>query len=223
MIVHIPHNQYSYETRALAYGGIFLATLGMVFGTLGLATCKAFVFDQDPSDGVSQVFVGLYGYQTTAVAVTDEYIWVSDVCVSYNSLTTVDGSAFPYEMDGTAEALQKMGYSIAAIGGIFLILSCCAPCFSGPLARMWKCIGAVIILCGILQGITLMMQNSSICTNNPIMQFLEVYSTAFYNTLENTDSCAWVGGLGRTGAGGGQLEMTLCCQLDKIYYYCAAR
>jgi hypothetical protein len=169
---------------------ICFIALGFTLGLLATLRCRMFVFHQTPDAGGSEVFVGMFRYETTFVAATESYIWVSDVCVRYDNLQTATGP-FDYTLDSKAEAMQSLSIAVSVIGGLFMILACIAPCASfGP--KMWKGTAVIIVITCIMQGCTLMVQSSSLCYDNPVIQFLEEYYPAVYSTLENPTSCEWV-------------------------------
>jgi hypothetical protein len=171
---------------------ITFIALGFTLTLIATVRCRLFVFRQSPDSGDGGINVGLFQYETTAVAVSENYIWVSDVCVGYDNLYTLTGP-FPYTLDSKAEAMQSLSIATNVIGFVFMFLACLAPCCSKITPTIWKGIGAVIIITCIMQGCMLMVQNSSLCLDNPVIQYLEETIPAFYDTLENPNNCEWVG------------------------------
>jgi hypothetical protein len=69
------------------------------------------------------------------------------------------------------QAIQNIAITILFLGGIALCGSCIAPVLDlGP--TMWKLFGISFLSMSILQGVTLLVLESSVCLDNPILQFL---------------------------------------------------
>jgi hypothetical protein len=70
------------------------------------------------------------------------------------------------------QAIQNIAITIPVIGGVALCGSCIAPVlYLGPI--MWKLFGISFLSMSILQGVTLLVLESSVCLDNPLLQFLE--------------------------------------------------
>jgi hypothetical protein len=160
------------------------AWLALLLGVYGVFTCNAVQFDSD----VGAISVGLYGYRTKSFTYTSgsDTIWVTDTCTSYDNLNS---SLFTFTTDKWTDALQALAITIAVVGGLFSIIACCVPCLPelNPLA--WKGLGLMFLFCCIFQGVSLMVLESSICLDNPLMQFFEQFQPAVLNVLEDPAKC----------------------------------
>jgi hypothetical protein len=173
---------------------IFFAALALLFGVYGLFTCNAVEFPQKQGDGA--ISVGLYGYRTKSYTLVDQGdttdIWVSDVCIKFDGLNS---GAFTYTVDKLTESLQGLAISVAVIGFVFAILSCVIPCVPEVSHLAWKGLGLMFLVCCILQGCSLLLLQSSICLDNPVIQFFEANNPALLATLEDPDKCALAPGI----------------------------
>jgi hypothetical protein len=170
---------------------IILGTLALWVGAFGNFGCQTVEF---PSTGSAQagpliIDAGIFGYQTKGYAGTDSEgtIWVVDVCRSYSDIE--DDFGFPYDVDRKMDAIQIIVIAIVAVGGIMLIGSCvalCAPCHQ---PMLWKLYGLSFLVMSILQGITMLVLKSSVCLDNPVLQYLEAVNPI---RRENyPDECEW--------------------------------
>ena len=135
------------------------------------------------------ISAGLFSYHTQAIVVVDSEVWVTNVCAFYQGLQTKDGAPFEYTIDDRTKSLQALTIAIPVIGGIVCIVACCAPCFSTAFAKAWKGVGIVFLICCIMQGCTLLITSSGICSDNPVLQLLEAEYPNFYDTIENPNDC----------------------------------
>lgn len=165
---------------------ILFSTLAFLFGAIGMFYCNTVQFPQKDGDG--EIAAGLFGYRTKAFYTVsgDNTIYYSDTCVSYNVLSD-DG--FDYSTDKKTNVMQRLAISVAVIGGVFVVASCFVPCLPAVPAKAWKCVGLMFFLVCILQGCTLILMDSSICTNNPLVQYLEEEATQAWSTLEEPTKC----------------------------------
>jgi hypothetical protein len=70
------------------------------------------------------------------------------------------------------QAIQNIAITIPVIGGVALCGACFSPLFYlSPI--LWKLFGISFLSMSILQGVTLMVLESSVCLDNPLLQFLE--------------------------------------------------
>jgi hypothetical protein len=72
------------------------------------------------------------------------------------------------------QSLQGIAIAIPVLGALALIVANCIFLCSGPPhPQVFKLLGLFYITCAILQGVGLMMTDSYICTNNPIVQYMD--------------------------------------------------
>jgi hypothetical protein len=136
--------------------------------------------------GDLELNAGLFSYRTKGFYANDDTIWVVDVCRAYQDIQ--DDFGFEYEEDSLMVSLQRIAISIPIIGGLMLIGTCISPCF--PLHPMlWKLFGVTYICMAILQGVTLLVLDSYVCLNNPVLQYLEAVKASSRENFE--DECEW--------------------------------
>jgi hypothetical protein len=130
------------------------------------------------------VVAGFFGYHSTAITYVDDTIWTTyGICTSYDFLGD------EYYLDSQSKHLQNLSIFTAGFGTIFLLVTCC--CFGKYTAtpRAWKNLGFSFLILCILQGCTLALLRSSICTDNPYLQYLSETKPIQYQTLEDPDHC----------------------------------
>ncbi|KAG7371848.1 hypothetical protein IV203_017990 [Nitzschia inconspicua] len=176
------------QRLSFAVAAVFFAFLALICGVYGVFTCNALQFEQENGDGA--ISVGLFGYRTKAYTVVSDEIWVSNVCVKYNELND-----FGYTTDKMTESLQALSISLAVIGTVFTILSCFVPCLPTVHPLAWKGLGLIFLVCCILQGCSLLMLQSSICLDNPVIQYLTATgNNGILNTLQDPEQCGRASG-----------------------------
>lgn len=161
-------------------------------GAAGNFSCLNVEFPKSgdaPASAPESIDFGLWGYRTKAVAVGEDYIWIADVCRSYTDIG--DEIGYSYDWDKLTEALQGIVISIIAIGGVTAIGACVAPCFPCH-PWLWKFYGFSFVCMSVLQGVTLMILDSDVCVNNPIMQLIEQESPNLRQFYPET--CEWGSG-----------------------------
>jgi hypothetical protein len=164
---------------------ITMATAALILGGSGNINCRTVKFPPK-TGGDAVIDASAFGYRTKNWAATDDALYVFDTCQSYTVLE--EDLGFDYETDQKMEAIQNLTLAIMVIGGLMVIASCVTPCF--PLGKVaWKMFGVTFIVMSILQGCTLLVLESNVCLNNPLLQYLEV---EFPRIRENyADECEW--------------------------------
>jgi hypothetical protein len=147
--------------------------------------CESVQFPQDNSDAV--VFAGVWSYRTKNYVEVNGDVWAFTTCRGYNYLDRELG--IDYDLDSKARTV--MAFSILALffGGIGVFFSYLAPCSGSRFSLMWMSLGNAFLFTCILQGLTLLIQNSSICSDNPVMQAMESESPTVRETF--ADECEW--------------------------------
>mmetsp|Transcript_1275 Transcript_1275/g.2802 ORF Transcript_1275/g.2802 Transcript_1275/m.2802 type:complete len:219 (+) Transcript_1275:155-811(+) len=163
-----------------------MGTIGLILGVYASFGCTTFSF---PLEGGGEILAGLFAYKTKAFTIVNSNIWVSDVCVVYDNLL------FSFTTDSTTKIVEGLAIAAAVIGGIAVLISCLSPCCADGLPNMaWKGLGFLfLVTCG-LQGGTLVLYNASICTDNPVVQYLEVLDGDAYEQLVDPTQCQWAPG-----------------------------
>jgi hypothetical protein len=175
----------SCKERLTAFTPAILATIAVVCGTAGNMYCETMQFPQEDSDAI--LFAGVWSYRTRSYVEIDNEMWAFTMCQSYGYLDRDLG--FDYDLDSKSRTV--MAFSIMALffGGLGVFFSYLAPCARGRFASMWKTLGNVFLFTGLLQGLTLLMQSSSLCLDNPVLQIMESQSPSIRETFG--DECEW--------------------------------
>jgi hypothetical protein len=123
------------------------------------------------SGSSATIEAGVFAYRTKGLFTTDNAIYVVDVCRPYTDIQ--DDFGFDYEEDSLMQTLERIAFTIPILGGLALIANCIFLCSGPPHPQIFKLLGLFYITCAILQGIGLKMMDSYICTNNPIVQYID--------------------------------------------------
>jgi hypothetical protein len=188
------------STSTLGWIGIIFATVALTFGLYANFSCDSVYFPTIVGDSSNSpaIVAGMWGYRTTEVTGLSYIngqttVWYRNTCSNYDTLEDdTDGINFQFELDERTKTLQMVAVAIAAIGSISLLLSCLSSClFCGMMksSSAWKIVSAVFLLCCILQGCSLLLIDSTICTDNPVIQFLQDESPNVLKTLQNPYQC----------------------------------
>lgn len=165
-----------------------LAFIAAVIGTAGNIYCETVQFTQQQDTTEPLIlYGGVFTYRTNDVSNTP---FVSDFsCKSYGNLE--DSSGFEYDIDAKTRATMAFSIITPILGGLAVVLACVGPCCTIP-APKWKAMGAIFILSSIFQGITLLVLESSICLDNPALQYMESLDANLRDTFP--DTCEWYTG-----------------------------
>jgi hypothetical protein len=142
-----------------------------------MVNCRA--VEIPASDGSDNIIeAGVFAYRTKGFFFTSgsDALYVVDVCRPYTDIR--DDFGFDYDEDSWMQTLQRIAITIPIIGGIALIGNCVSLCAGIPHPLIWKLFGLCFLTCAILQGIGLKMMDSYICTNNPVVQYMDKITPA---------------------------------------------
>lgn len=163
-----------------AFMPAFLASVAITCGLAGTTYCETFQFAQ--TNGDATLYGGVWSYKTKGWVEIGGDIWVYTTCKSYGALE--DDSGLDFDFDSKANTAKAFSIIAPVIGGIALFWAWLAPC-SGRHASTWKAFGAIFAFTSILQGLTLIMISSSICLDNPVLQYFEVARPVLSDTFES--------------------------------------
>lgn len=160
-----------------------LGTTALLCGAFGILHCETMKIPVGSTD--ADVSFGAWSYRTNNYLLSGDQLWVIETCRSYKYLDKDLG--VPYDLD--AKSKSVMAFSIlATIFGALAVLGSCGAARGGGAAAM-KSLGGTFMFVGFLQGMTLMMQSSSLCLDNPVMQYLDSEAPAVRETF--ADECEW--------------------------------
>ncbi|KAG7338169.1 hypothetical protein IV203_026037 [Nitzschia inconspicua] len=174
---------------AMFYLPGFFATVAIIFGTAANFFCETVKFTQVSGNGDASLYVSPWNFRTKGSFEVNGDVWVYNTCQYYSSLE--DNYGFDFSVDAKTRTVWAFSIMTPILGGLLLLPACLGPCRTvSPSA--WKCLGYLLIIAGAFQGLTLMVQSSSICNNNPIMQYFDVVAGDFADTFP--DTCEWATG-----------------------------
>jgi hypothetical protein len=165
-----------------------MAMAALILGGSRNINCRTVKFPAK-TRGDAVINASAFGYRTKDFIATDDALYVFDACQSYTFLE--EDLGFDYETDRKMEVIQNLTIALMVIGGLMVIASCVTPCF--PLGTMaWKMFGVIFIVMSILQGCTLLVLESNVCLNNPLLQYLEAEKRLIRENY--ADECEWGAG-----------------------------
>jgi len=174
------------------------AIVAIILGCAANFFCETVKFTQVEGNNDLVLLAGPWSYKTA-----DAYKWNGDLfvvrtCRNYNHLESL---GLDYTVDATTRTVWAFSL-LAPMLGIFLILQACWVPLNGNYfclrtsnsTSSWKRMGGLFLFAGIFQGITLLIQSSSVCTDNPAIQYLEANQPDLANTLSS--DCELAAGFG---------------------------
>lgn len=154
----------------------------IILGTGANAYCESVKFPQIQGNEDLVLFAGPWMYRTTNSYEWNNGTFVHVTCQKYDYL------GFDYTVDAKTKTVRAFAIMTPVVGVLCIILACLGPCVGRAAAR-WKCMGATFILLSVFQGITLLIASSSICYDNPVLQFLEADNPDLAQTIP--EKCEW--------------------------------
>lgn len=154
----------------------------IILGTGANFYCETIKFPQVPGNNDLTLYAGPWTYRTTESVEWNDSTFAYQTCRSYENL------GYDYTADAETKTVWSFSIMTPIFGGILIVGACLGP-VCGSSASRWKCMGALFLLLSIFQGITLLVESSSICYDNPAIQYLEVNNPDLAQTLPET--CEW--------------------------------
>mmetsp|Transcript_5034 Transcript_5034/g.14841 ORF Transcript_5034/g.14841 Transcript_5034/m.14841 type:complete len:251 (+) Transcript_5034:188-940(+) len=175
----------SCKEKCVAFLPALLSTVAIICGLSGTTYCETIKFPVEDSD--MTLYSGIWNYRTKQAYEFRDEIWVYTTCRNYKTLS--NDLDFDYEID--AKTRTAMSFTIIAgiIGGLAVVFTYFLTFTGRPAEARWKALGSVFIFTSLLQGLTLVVQGSSICKENPIHQLLESLGSGLRDRL--SDECEW--------------------------------
>lgn len=165
------------------------AIAAIILGTGANVYCEVVKFPQVQGNTDLVLFAGPWFYRTPDAYEWGDNTFVFQTCRPYDYLQ--DNLGFDYTVDAKTKTVWAFAVMTPMIGALLILFSCWGPC-NGASASRWKCMGSLFILLSVFQGITLLIQSSSICYDNPAIQYLEVNNPDLAKTLP--EQCEWAAG-----------------------------
>jgi hypothetical protein len=157
--------------------------VAIILGTAANFVCETVKFVQVPGNADATLYVSPWNFRTKGAVQVNDEVWVYNTCQYYSSLE--DDAGFGFTVDAKTRTVWAFSIMTPILGGLLICMACLGPCRTVPPSQ-WKCLGNLFIILSIFQGLTLLVQSSSICKNNPIMQYLEVADVSLADTFPDT-------------------------------------
>jgi hypothetical protein len=170
----------------LSYVPVVFAAVALLCGAPGNLYCETFSFT-DKNASRNTVYVGAFGYRTKKAVEIAGNTFYHSYCANYDELT--DDFGYKFDVDSKWKTTKAFAIMSAALGGIFLILGCIAPCCALSPGK-WMFLGIMFIILCLFQGLTLLSLDSNICLDNPVANFLEEQKLG----IEFPEECEWEAG-----------------------------
>lgn len=178
----------------LSYVPAIACMAALILGCVQNFSCKTVTFPQTRNTGYGNLDAGPFLFRLRVLYTnTGDGDWLVDVCRSYKDLT--DELGFGYDEDAMTIAVRTFAVAATFLGGLATALICLVPLYGRTTGlSTWRSYGGVLILTGIVQGLTLLVTRSSICTNNPALQVFDDAGWSVANTF--TTACQTSTGYG---------------------------
>lgn len=165
-----------------------LAFGAAIIGTAGNLYCETVQLTQEETtreDGGDPlvIYAGMWTFRTnemTSDPLSSSSSSSASVCHTYQSLLE---AGFDYDTDAKTRFVMAFAIITPIIGGLALFLACAGPCCCNVTTSRWRAMGGIFLLSGLFQGFTLVVMQSSICNDNPVIQYYEEYDLVLWNSF----------------------------------------
>jgi len=174
-------------TRGRCLQAFLPSTLAVCAITLGTAAnfyCETVKFVQTEGNQDLSLYVSPWNYRTKDTYEWGDGTYIFTTCRSYSYLE--DNFGFEYTVDAITRTVWSFSIVTPILGGVFILGACLGPCMTVR-PSVWKSMGVIFVLLSAFQGITLLIQSSSICSYNPVLQYMESSNPDIAATLP--ESC----------------------------------
>ena len=165
-----------------------LAVTALILGTAANSFCETVMFSQVEGYDSLILFAGPWSYRAPSAQEWGGSTFVSPECRRYSYLEEILG--FDYTVDAKTKTVWSFAIITPILGCVLIFVACFGFCMGWRIP--WKQMGASFFLTSAFQGITLLIQSSSICYDNPAIQYLEVKDPDLANSFPA--QCKWAGG-----------------------------
>mmetsp|Transcript_14789 Transcript_14789/g.41878 ORF Transcript_14789/g.41878 Transcript_14789/m.41878 type:complete len:257 (+) Transcript_14789:136-906(+) len=173
-----------------------LGGIAIVIGTAANLHCQTVSISQLDDDG--KIYSGVFHFTTKNFdEVYKRQAWCPTDCESYNNFK--DDTGFDFDVNAFWRTTKAFAVIGPIVGGIALFGAVIVPCFqsafSGRKKWMWFATVLGLAFAGVCQGLTLLILKSSVCENNPILEYLEDGKPDLRTTFADEPECQWEAGL----------------------------
>jgi len=175
-----------------------LAGIALVTGVASNVYCETVSISQTGGDGDAKIFSGIFYYKTREFEESyHDFRWCASDCYSYTEFEDrYDGYTMKVDSHWrVCMAFAIIGSVVGALAWIASIFIPCTGCARHPSSTPWHLVIACFFIAAFSQGLTLLILQSSICEENPLLQYLERSQPTLRSTFpENGDGCEWEAG-----------------------------
>mmetsp|Transcript_18904 Transcript_18904/g.46907 ORF Transcript_18904/g.46907 Transcript_18904/m.46907 type:complete len:254 (+) Transcript_18904:159-920(+) len=166
---------------------ILLAIIALILGTAPSFQCETLQFSQVENDVGHLLLVGPYSYRTKYAKEWSDETFAAQTCRNYDK----NGLEFKFEKDSKTQTVWAFSIMTPIIGALiicksFMDLTCGGVSGYGGKSN-YSCVGYSYFFTAIFQGIVLIIDQSSLCFDNPALQYLEANNPNLASTL--SDEC----------------------------------
>jgi len=169
------------------------AVFAIILGTAPNLQCETVSFTQTEGNDGLVLLTGPLSYRTRTPNEWPDSTFASTSCRQFR--TFEKSNSFRYDTDAKTKTVWSFAILTPLLGACLIVKAffsaTCGrspPGFRGAGANGgWKCMGFFFLVTSAFQGLNLLIDTSSICVDNPAMQYLETTNPDLANTFP--DSC----------------------------------
>lgn len=160
---------------------IVLAISALILGTAPSFQCETLQFPQVENDVGHVLLVGPFTYRTKYAKEWSDQTFAAQTCRNYGGGR--GGLDFDYEKDAKTDTVWAFSI-ITPIIGLLIILKGFFQITCGGWGKGgYACMGYSYLFTAFCQGLVLIVEISSLCYDNPAMQYLEANNAELASTL----------------------------------------
>jgi len=173
-----------------------IAIAAIILGTAPSLTCETIQFTQVEGNDDMILLAGALSFRARGGdennpllmedIVSTAFLYAPRICQNYRSLKK--DSDFKYTVDSETRTVWAFAILTPLLGGALIIKAFFAAICAGS-SKGWKYMGFGFLLTSIFQGLTLLIETSSLCFDNPALQYLETTNEDLASTFP--ESCDW--------------------------------
>jgi hypothetical protein len=168
-----------------AFIPLVLAIAALILGTAPTFQCETLQFTQVENDVGQLLLVGPWSYRTKYAKEWSDQSFAAQTCNNYGK----NGLDFDYDKDAKTDTVYAFSIMTPVLG-FFIILKSFfhITCAGGAWSKGgYACLGYSYLVTAIFQGLVLLINTSSLCYENPALQYLEANNADLADTL--SDEC----------------------------------
>lgn len=166
-----------------------LGILAIILGTAPSFECETVSLTQIEGNDDLVLLAGPFSYKTKYASQWPDSSFSSTRCRNYKELERNTG--FKYEADSETKTVWSFAVLTPLLGILVILksfmIATCSASRGSTIGGGWKCMGVFFLLTSVFQGLNLLVDSSSICLDNPALQYLEETNSDLANTFP--DSC----------------------------------